>query len=100
MTCLAARTWLCGGAMPRISEFYGIIIAMYYRDHAPPHFHARYGGDEVLVSVDSLTPIAGALPARALALVVQWASAHQDELRADWSKAQRGEPLDPIDPLH
>jgi hypothetical protein len=31
------------GAVPRISIFYGIVIAMYYRDHAPPHFHAVYG---------------------------------------------------------
>ncbi len=28
--------------MPRISQFYGIIITMYYNDHVPPHFHARY----------------------------------------------------------
>jgi len=29
---------------PRISEFYGIVIEMYYGDHPPPHFHARYRG--------------------------------------------------------
>ena len=28
--------------MPRLSTFYGIVIAMYYRDHHPPHFHAVY----------------------------------------------------------
>jgi len=30
--------------MPRISMFYGIVVTMYSSDHAPPHFHARYGG--------------------------------------------------------
>jgi hypothetical protein len=28
--------------MPRISEFYGIAIAMYYAEHGLPHFHAIY----------------------------------------------------------
>ena len=30
--------------MPEISRFYGIIIAMFFDDHNPPHFHARYAG--------------------------------------------------------
>jgi hypothetical protein len=33
--------------MPAISRFFGIIVAMYYNDHAPPHFHVRYGGQNV-----------------------------------------------------
>ena len=32
--------------MPKISEFYGIAIYMFYSDHAPPHFHAYYGEHE------------------------------------------------------
>ena len=35
--------------MPRISEFYGIVIEMYFADHAPPHFHARYSGEEATI---------------------------------------------------
>jgi len=35
--------------MPTISEFFGIVILMFFDDHAPPHFHARYGGDEVVI---------------------------------------------------
>src|SRR4051794_8387082 len=35
--------------LPRISEFYGIVVEMYFADHAPPHFHARYAGDEALI---------------------------------------------------
>ena len=60
--------------MPRISEFYGIVIEMYFADHPPPHFHARYGGDEatiVIATGDVLarlapwaSPLAGARMAR------------------------------------
>jgi len=32
--------------MPEISRFLGIVIAMYYKEHAPPHFHAKYGAKE------------------------------------------------------
>ena len=31
--------------MPRVSAFYGIVIAVYYDDvgpHSAPHFHATY----------------------------------------------------------
>ncbi|MGH2759714.1 MAG: DUF4160 domain-containing protein, partial [Actinomycetota bacterium] len=42
-----------GEDLPRISEFYGIVIFMYHDDHPPPHFHARYGGDWAKVSVAS-----------------------------------------------
>ena len=52
--------------MPEISRFFGIIIAMYYREHAPPHFHARYGGHEVTVRIrDGL--VTGKFPPRPVA---------------------------------
>ena len=85
--------------MPRLSAFYGIVIAMYYNDHAPPHFHARYTDAEAVVRLDTLEVIEGDLPRRALALVLEWASAHRAELAADWDKARAGLPLDPIAPL-
>ena len=28
--------------MPEISRFLGIVIAILYRDHEPPHFHAAH----------------------------------------------------------
>ena len=37
--------------MPRISAFYGIVIEMYFGDHAPPHFRARYSGDEATIVI-------------------------------------------------
>jgi hypothetical protein len=85
--------------MPRISEFFGIIIAMYYNDHAPAHFHARYGEHEALVAIESLELLRGALPRRALALVLEWAVLHRDDLRSNWAKARDGVALDRIPPL-
>ncbi len=57
--------------MPELSRFYGIVIKMYYNDHAPPHFHANYGGTEVVVQIDTLAVIAGKLAPRATGLVME-----------------------------
>lgn len=57
--------------MPEISRFLGIVIAMYYNDYDPPHFHARYGEYEVTVGIaDGL--VEGCFPRRALNLVLEW----------------------------
>ena len=85
--------------MPRISEFFGIIISMYYNDHSPPHFHATYAEHRAEVGIESLEVIHGEVPRRVLALVLEWAFLHRDELRSNWERARRGEPLDPIEPL-
>jgi len=85
--------------MPEISRFYGIIIKMFYDDHNPPHFHALYGSYEVLIDLNTFAVFAGHLPARALGLVIEWATLHQNELLDDWRRAQGHEPLNKIDPL-
>ena len=85
--------------MPEISRFFGIVIRMFYNDHAPPHFHAEYGEHEALVEIESLEVYAGDLPRRALALVREWAALHRDQLRLDWTLARSGRPPDPIAPL-
>ena len=85
--------------MPELSRFYGIIIRMHFGDHAPPHFHALYGGQEALVSIDSLAILKGELPPRARGLVVEWASLHQADLRAAWNRAVRKQEIGRIDPL-
>jgi hypothetical protein len=59
--------------MPTISVFFGIAIQMFWNDHAPPHFHALYGEDEAIVSIETLAVLRGGLPRLALALVVEWA---------------------------
>ena len=72
---------------------------MYFNDHAPPHFHAKYGEAEVAVAIESLSVLWGALPRRALALVLEWAVLHRGELRENWERARQGTPLRVIDPL-
>ena len=85
--------------MPEVSRFFGIVINMYYNEHPPPHFHARYGGEKALVAIDSLTVIEGRLSPRVLGLVTEWAAQHQEELQRNWERARRQDPLEPIEPL-
>ena len=85
--------------MPEICRFYGIIIAMFYDDHNPPHFHARYGKDNVAVEINSLRVLEGHIPPRALGLVMEWASQHQKELMEDWNLASKNQPPKKIAPL-
>ena len=85
--------------MPELSRFFGIIIAMFYNDHPPPHFHVRYGRQKAIVAIETLAVIEGSLSPRVQGLVNEWASLHRDELRQDWQRAERHEPLKPIAPL-
>jgi hypothetical protein len=62
--------------MPTISRFYGILIQMYFADHAPPHFHALYAEFEAVIDIRTIEVIRGDLPGRALALVIEWAQEH------------------------
>ena len=85
--------------MPELSRFFGIIITMFYDDHAPPHFHVRYGEHKAIMTSDSLMLLDGHLPPRALGLVAEWGALHQDELRDDWTRAEQRAPLKKIKPL-
>ncbi len=85
--------------MPRISEFYGIVIAMYYDDHAPPHFHAYYAGGMAVFGIQPIQVLRGSLPRRARSLVFEWAAMRQAELAHNWERAKAQEPLRKIEPL-
>jgi len=85
--------------MPEISRFFGIVIAMYYQDHTPPHFHAKYGDDTGVFSIEDLKLIEGRLPRRAASLVLEWAFEHRDDLMRDWQLAMAKQPLAKITPL-
>ncbi len=85
--------------MPRISEFYGIAIYMYFSDHNPPHFHAIYAEHEALIRVDNGSTIGGELPKTAARLVEQWRAANEAELARNWDLAQVPAPLLSIEPL-
>jgi hypothetical protein len=85
--------------LPRIAEFYGIAIYMYYRDHGVPHFHALYAGQEAVMAIEGLRVLEGRLPRRALALVRTWGGLHREELERDWALARASRPLRRIAPL-
>lgn len=85
--------------MPEISRFHGIVIKMYFGDHAPPHFHAEYAGNEAIIDIQLLNVIAGNLPSRALKMVLEWAALHQAELANQWRLASNLQPIGKIDPL-
>ena len=80
----------------RKSASSGIGIYMYYDDHPEPHFHAAYGGREVKVRITDLSVMAGGLNARAMGLVVEWATQHQAALRENWNRAGQRLPLEKI----
>lgn len=85
--------------MPRISQFYGIDIEMYYNDHTPAHFHAYYGEHEVEVSITSIEILKGKLPNRAWRLVREWALLNQTALADNWERARAQESLQRIEGL-
>ena len=72
---------------------------MYFADHVPPHFHARYAEHEALVAIEDGAVVAGRLPRRAQALVREWLDLHREELFDNWARAQAHKALNRIDPL-
>ena len=84
--------------MPTISMFFGIIITMYPDDHNPPHFHARYQGDDAVFTLDGEF-IEGDMPRKQRKLIGAWAELHFDELSANWELALNSQELYRIDPL-
>ncbi len=85
--------------MPTICAFYGILIQMFWQDHAPPHFHALYAEYEVLIDIRTLEVLEGEMPRRALAMVLEWAQQHRAELMEDWELCSRNLPPRKIPPL-
>ena len=85
--------------MPEISRFLGISITMYFKDHAPPHFHAEYNGFEAIFDINTLSKINGDLPSRVLGFVIEWASLHQQELLNNWESLNNVDTYTKIAPL-
>jgi len=85
--------------MPEVSRFLGMVVAMFFNDHAPPHFHVRYGELAAVVGIDPPVLLAGRLPPRVMGLVVEWAILRRTELATNWERARRLEPLEPVAPL-
>ena len=85
--------------MPEISRFFGIIIFMYFDEHNPPHFHVKYGENRTVISINELKVMEGRIPKRALALALEWANEHRDELMNNWNSLQTTGEYSKIAPL-
>lgn len=85
--------------MPTISIFYGILVQMFWDEHAPPHFHATYGEFKATINIRDLSIGEGYLPRRAAQLVLDWTELHQTELLEDWDLCQTKQHPKPIPPL-
>lgn len=85
--------------VPTICRFRGIKISINWRDHMPPHFHASYGEDEVIVSIPDIEVLEGSMPSKQLKMLLGWAAFHQDELMENWELAQKKQELFEIEPL-
>lgn len=85
--------------MPTICMFRGIKVYINWNDHMPPHFHAKYGGDEVLVSIRDIEVLEGGLPGKQLKMLLGWAAFHQEELMENWELAEKQQELFQINPM-
>ena len=84
--------------MPIISKFFGIIITMYWDDHNPAHFHAKYGEYEAVVEIKSGI-VSGKFPPRVLGLIQEWRILNEQALMEDWELCRKQEMPKQIKPL-
>ena len=82
--------------MPTISIFYGIAIRTYFKDLAPPHFHALYSGYEAPFDISTGEIIKGTMPPVSVRLVKEWCERHRAELLENWRRRERGVVLERI----
>ena len=85
--------------MPSISQFFGIVIRMFFNDHAPPHFHVQYNEFKAVVNIAHLAVTEGKLPRRAQELVLDWAELHRAELLENWDLCRAKQQPKKIPPL-
>lgn len=85
--------------MPEISRFFGMVVEMFFRDHAPPHFHVRYGSARARLRIAPVELLDGRLPVRHLAMVAEWATLNQAELLENWDRLRTDRPPLRIAPL-
>jgi len=84
--------------MPVVSRFFGIVVYMHWREHAPPHFHAKYQDQEITVEI-ATGRIEGHMGTKAIGLIQEWREIHKAELLADWVSAESKQALRRIPPL-
>lgn len=52
-----------------------------------------------MIGIEPLEVLAGRLPRRALAMVLEWAQLHRETLLENWQRAEAHDPLISIEPL-
>jgi hypothetical protein len=85
--------------LPEISRFFGIVVRMFFNDHAPPHIHAEYQGEKVLLDFRGNIIRGGLASKTATRLIREWIDLRGDELQEDWDLARAGRDLRPVEPL-
>jgi len=75
--------------MPTISMFYGIVVQMFWNEHAPPHFHVKYVEFQAAINIQTLEIMSGKMPKRQLSLILKWANQHRVELLEDWKLCEK-----------
>lgn len=88
--------------MPIISQFYGIIIRIFYKDsqkHHGAHIHIEYNEHSAVYDINTITIIEGNIPPKQNRLVVAWMEIHKDELLNLWDLSQNYGEFFKIDPL-
>lgn len=71
-------------------------MAMYYRDHNPPHIHVLYQGYEALIAIEDARVLHGRLPPTAMLVVRRWMTLRRDALLENWARVRRHETLERI----
>ncbi|MBR0427868.1 MAG: DUF4160 domain-containing protein [Clostridia bacterium] len=73
--------------MPILSNFYGIVIKMYFQqsEHNPPHIHAIYGESVGTIDINTGKMLEGDLPIRALKMAQEWVKDNKSELLNMWN---------------
>ena len=85
--------------MPEISRFLGIIIKMFFDDHAPPHLHAYYQNFKATFSIRTGQMIDGKFPPKQSAFVTAWTLLHEKELMDNWKSLVSGKEASKVAPL-
>jgi len=75
--------------MPEISRFFGVIIKMFFADHAPPHFHVEYGEYKATFEIKMNKILSGKLPTKQLKLIQAWAIIHEKELLKNFEQLRK-----------
>lgn len=76
--------------MPILSNFYGIIVKMYFQqsEHNPPHIHAIYGEKVGVIDINTGKMLEGDLPTRAIKLTQEWVKDNKEDLLQIWNTQQ------------